>query len=56
MPDLNAQSIEWLRSAIAWALQLADNQEHSLIGSFLADALHLAEELPGSGGGHKFCP
>lgn len=46
MPGLNAQSIEWLRSAIAWALQLADNQEHSLIGSFLADALHLAEELP----------
>lgn len=56
MPDLNAQNIEPLRAAIAWALQLANDQEHSLIGALLADALHLAEELPDSGGGHRLCP
>lgn len=45
MVDSSSQNIEHLRAAIAWALQLADMQEQSLIAAFLADALFLAEEL-----------
>jgi hypothetical protein len=45
MPAMNAQNVESLRAAIAWALLLADSQEQSLIAAYLADALHLAENL-----------
>lgn len=45
MPNPSAQNIESLRAAIAWALQLADTQDQSLIAAFLADALNLAEKL-----------
>jgi len=45
MPVMNSQNVESLRAAIAWALQLADFQEQSLIAAYLADALHLAEKL-----------
>lgn len=44
--DHNAQS---LRSAIAWALQLADAQEQTLIAAYLADALFHADALEQSG-------
>ena len=45
MPAMNAQNVESLRAAIAWALQLADFHDQSLIAAYLADALHLAENL-----------
>jgi hypothetical protein len=45
MPKMNAQNSETLRAAIAWALQLADSHDQSLIGAYLADALGLAEKL-----------
>jgi hypothetical protein len=45
MPPMNAQNVESLRAAIAWALQLADSHDQSLIAAYLADALHLAENL-----------
>lgn len=34
---------EILRAAIAWALHVADASEKPLVASFLADALHHAE-------------
>ena len=46
MPAMSAQNIESLRAAIAWALQLADSHEQSLIAAYLADALHIVENLP----------
>lgn len=49
MPDTSARNIETLRAAIAWALQLADMQDQSLIAAFLADALNLAEKLTANG-------
>ena len=45
MPAMNAQNVESLRAAIAWALLLADSQDQSLIAAYLGDALHLAENL-----------
>jgi hypothetical protein len=36
-----------LYAAIAWALHLADVRGESLINAFLADALHLAEQITG---------
>jgi len=47
MSAMNAQKGEMLRSAIAWALQLADSHDQALIAAYLADALHLAEKLAG---------
>lgn len=35
---------EILRSAIAWALHVADASNNPLVASFLADALHHAED------------
>jgi hypothetical protein len=45
MAEMNAQNSETLRAAIAWALQLADSNDQSLIGAYLAEALGLAEQL-----------
>lgn len=45
MPEMNAQNAETLRSAIAWALQLADTHDQTLIAAYLADALRLAEKI-----------
>lgn len=49
MPEMNAQNMETLRAAIAWALELADSHEQSLIAAYLADALHLADKFTGEG-------
>ena len=45
MLEMDAQNVESLRAAIAWALQLADSHNQSLIAAYLADALRLAENL-----------
>ena len=47
MSEIDAQNVESLRAAIAWALQLADSHKQSLIAAYLADALQLAENLSG---------
>lgn len=45
MPEMNAQNMETLRAAIAWALELVDSHEQSLIAAYLADALNIADKL-----------
>jgi hypothetical protein len=44
MPDQTAQNVESLRAAVAWARQLANDQNQTLIAACLGDALDLAEQ------------
>lgn len=46
MSEICAQNAASLRSAIVWAMRLADMQDQTLIAAYLADALRLAEKLP----------
>lgn len=45
IPSANAQRLDTLRAAVAWALQIADDLEQNLIATHLATALSLTEGL-----------